>query len=119
MIPGMGRMHPRQVKQMMKRMGISTEEIKDVEQVIIKTSSKDYVFDEAEITIMTVQNQKTFQIVGEPQIIEREITLKIPQEDIKLVVQQAGVSEEAAKKALEECDGEPAEAIIKLMGENK
>ena len=119
MIPGTGRMHPWQVKQMMKRMGISTEEIKDVEQVIIKTSSKDYVFDKAEITIMTVQNQKTFQIVGEPEIVEKEITLTIPQEDIQLVAQQAGVSEEAAKKALEECNGEPAEAIIKLMSESK
>ena len=119
MIPGTGRMHPKQVKQMMKRMGISTEEIKDVEQIIIKTSSKDYVFDKAEVTIMIVQNQKTFQIVGEPKIIEKEITLKIPQEDIQLVAQQAGVSEEEAKRALEECNGEPAEAIIKLMGEGK
>jgi len=40
----------------------------------------------------------------------------IPNEDIELVASQAGVSQEKAKAALEECDGEPAEAIIKLMG---
>ena len=39
----------------------------------------------------------------------------IPQEDIELVCQQTGVSEEEAKEALEACDGNPAEAILKLM----
>ena len=31
-------------------------------------------------------------------------------------VASSGVSKEKAKDALEECGGEPAEAIIKLMG---
>jgi len=31
------------------------------------------------------------------------------------VVAKAGASAEEARKALEECNGEPAEAIIKLM----
>ena len=40
----------------------------------------------------------------------------IPNEDIELVASQAGVSPDKAREALEECGGEPAEAIIKLMG---
>jgi len=40
----------------------------------------------------------------------------IPNEDIELVASQAGVSTDKAREALEECGGEPAEAIIKLMG---
>jgi len=36
-------------------------------------------------------------------------------EDIKLVAERAGVSEDEARQALDECGGEPAEAIIKLM----
>ena len=39
----------------------------------------------------------------------------IPEEDVELVATQANVSKEEARKALEECNGEPAEAIIKLM----
>jgi NACalpha-BTF3-like transcription factor len=32
-----------------------------------------------------------------------------------MVAGQAGVSEQEALKALEECDGEPANAIVKLI----
>jgi nascent polypeptide-associated complex subunit alpha len=114
MIPG-GRMHPRQVKQMMKKLGIESEDLEGVEEVIIKTSSKEYRFTEAEVTVTTIQGQKTFQIIGEPEVTEGEEDLSIPIEDIKLVAEKANVSEKEARKALEECDGEPAEAIIKLM----
>jgi nascent polypeptide-associated complex subunit alpha len=37
-------------------------------------------------------------------------------EDIKLVMQAAGVNRERARKALEEADGEVATAIVKLTG---
>ena len=114
MIPG-GRMRPQQIKQAMKRLGISTEELSDVQEIIIKTGTKDYIFKNAQVTMMVVQGQKTFQIVGEPEIIPKEGKATIPVEDVKLVAEQAGVSEEDARKALEECEGEPAEAIIKLM----
>jgi len=118
MFPG-GRVNPRQMKAMMKRMGISTEEIDDVEEIIIRTRAKEYVFSEAVVSIMNVQGQKTFQIVGEPEIRQRTSTepaKKVtPKEDVVLIMEQTGVSEEEAKKALEECDGQPAEAILKIM----
>lgn len=119
MMPG-GRMNPRQMKAMMKRMGISQEEVADVEEVIIRTRTKEIVFEDAAVTAMTVQGQKTYQIVGEPKERERkrEETAQeggIPEEDIKLVMAQTGCSAAQAKKALEECDGAPAEAILKLM----
>ena len=68
------------------------------------------------------QIQKTYQVVGEPEVIEGDVEfssepigLVIPEEDIELVATQANVSYEEAKQALQECDGELAEAIIKLM----
>src|SRR3989304_4565892 len=70
MIPG-GRMNPRQMKHMMKRMGIESEEIEGVEEVLIRTATKEYVFTRAQVTMMTVQGQKTAQIVGEPLIRDR------------------------------------------------
>lgn len=120
MIPG-GRMNPRQMKQMMKRLGIEQEEIADVEEVVIRTATKEYVFTKAQVTMMTVQGQKTVQIIGEPLIRNREgakpapSKVVIPDEDVQLVAEKAGVSEEEARKALEEANGEPAEAIIRLM----
>ena len=120
-IPG-GRMNPRQLKAAMKRMGIETEEIEGVEEVIIRTASKEYVFKSAEVSAMTVQGQKTWQIVGEPIVMTRKVEGAPPpekpailEEDVDLVAEKAGVSKAEARKALEEADGEPAEAIIRLM----
>jgi nascent polypeptide-associated complex subunit alpha len=107
-----GRMNPRQMNQMMKRFGINVKEIENVQKVIIQTDTKDYIFDDADVTMMDAQGQKTFQIIGKPRIIERKES--IPKEDIDLVAQQTGKSVEEAKKALEETKGDIAEAIIKL-----
>lgn len=116
MIPGRGRISPRQMQRMMKQLGISIEEIEDVEEVIIKTATKDFLIKNPSVTIMDAQGQKTYQVMGETKIVEKEEKLSIPLEDIKLVAEQANVSEDEARKALEECDGNPAEAIMKLIG---
>jgi nascent polypeptide-associated complex subunit alpha len=108
-------MNPKHMKAMMKRHGINIEDFDDVQEVIIKTSTKTLVFKDAQVTCMEVQGQKTYQVVGTPEEVTSDSG--IPKEDIELVAAQAGVSEGEAKKALEECGGEPAEAIIKLMSE--
>ena len=121
-IPG-GRLNPRQMRAAMKRMGVESEEIGDVEEVVIRTATKDYVFPSAPVSAFSVQGQRIWQFVGEPIVRPRASAatapskLVIPDEDVKLVAERAGVSEQRARKALEECNGEPAEAIIKLMGE--
>jgi len=110
MIPG--KINPRQMNQMMRRLGISVKNIDNVEKIIIQTDSKEYIFENAEVSVMEAQGQKTYQIIGNPIIKERsEDTLK---EDIKLVMDQTGKSEEEAKKALKETNGDIAEAILKL-----
>jgi nascent polypeptide-associated complex subunit alpha len=120
LMPG-GRMNPKQMKAMMRRMGISQEDIDDVEEVVIKTRTKEIVFKDAVVTAMTVQGQKTYQIVGTPQERARSKAEEpseeggISDEDIKLVMAQTGCSAAEAKKALEETDGAPAEAILKIM----
>ena len=65
----------------------------------------------------TVKHALAKDSIGNAPIFGSEETTSIPNEDIELVASQAGVSHEDAKKALEECGGEPAEAIIKLMSE--
>ena len=122
MIPG-GRVNPRQMRQAMKRMGIEQEELEGVEEVVIRTASKEYVIRDANVTAMTAQGQKIWTVVGEPIVRDRADAKKsestkgptIPEEDVKLVAEKTGVSEAEARKALEEAEGEPAEAIIRLM----
>ena len=107
MIPG--KLNPRQVKKMMGKMGISIREIEEVEEIIIKTKDKNYVFKEAEVTIMGAQGQETYQISGSP-----VITDNLNQDDIKLVAEKAGATEKEAAQALKETGGDIAQAIINL-----
>ena len=107
-----GRMNPRQMNQMMKRLGINVKEIENVKKVIIQTDTKEYIFDGAEVTVMDAQGQKTYQITGRPRIVEKKE--EIPKEDIDLVIEQTGKSREEAKIALKETKGDIAEAIMKL-----
>lgn len=124
MMPGMRGVNPRQMKQAMKKMGITQEDMEDVTEVIIKAKGETYVFKKPEVQATTMQGQKTFQISGDYEIIKGDVDvstapepagIEIPDEDIELVASQANVSHEEALAALEECNGEPAEAIIKLM----
>jgi nascent polypeptide-associated complex subunit alpha len=122
MIPG-GRVNPRQMRQAMKRLGIEQEELDGVEEVVIRTATKEYVIRDANVTAMTAQGQKIWTVVGEPIVRDRADAKKsetagavtIPDEDVQLVAEKAGVSEEEARKALVDAGGEPAEAIIRLM----
>ena len=107
-----GKMNPRQMNQMMRRLGINVKNIDNVEKIIIQTDSKEYIFEDAEVTVMEAQGQKTYQITGRPTIRDRADDTE--KEDIKLIMEQTGKSEEEAKKALKESNGDIAEAILKL-----
>jgi nascent polypeptide-associated complex subunit alpha len=125
MMPGMRGVNPRQMQQAMKKMGITQEEWDDVDEVIIVRAGKSYVFNKPAVTAVKMQGQNTFQIVGDYKIVEGKVqassgkpapkALVISEEDVELVASQANVSSAEARKALEECHGELAEAIIKLM----
>lgn len=118
MIPGMGGrgMNPRQLQRMMKQLGIDVREIEDVEEVVVRTATKEYVFHDAEVTVMDAQGSTTWQIAGEAE--ERPVgepADRFPREDVELVMDQAGVSEEKALAALEASDGRPADAILSIL----
>jgi nascent polypeptide-associated complex subunit alpha len=89
------------------------EELQDVEEVVIRLKTRDILVKSPSVTFINAQGQKSYQVTGEVQEVQKAPS--IPQEDIRMVAQQAGVSEEEALKALNESSGEPAEAIVKLM----
>ncbi len=99
---------------MMKKLGIDVQDIRDVQQVIIKTAGKDYIFDDATVSVMKAQGTETWQVSGSPKEVEHEVELVASAEDIEMVMEQTGCDEAAAKKALKDAKGDLAEAIVAL-----
>jgi len=107
-------MNPRQMKKLMRQMGIKMEELENVEEIVIRLKGREIVLKNPVVTVMTVQGEKSYQIIPGSEEV-REI-LEIPEEDVQLVMEQAGVDRETALKALKETKGDIAEAILKLSG---
>ena len=113
MMPGMGNIDPRMMKQAMKRMGIKQDDL-EATQVIIKLQDKQLVFDNPEVSKVDMMGNISFQIAGEFKEESLDTKIEITDDDIKTVVDQTGCSEDQAKTALDETDGDIAEAILKL-----
>jgi nascent polypeptide-associated complex subunit alpha len=116
-----GGMNPKQMKQMMSRMGIKSDEI-EAERVTIEGGGKKTIIEGPEVMKMTVQGQVIFNVTGgkvrEEAAIELEenALVEISDEDVSIVAEQTGASKEDALKAIEDANGDLAEAIIKLKG---
>ncbi|HOW29165.1 MAG TPA: nascent polypeptide-associated complex protein [archaeon] len=104
-----GGIDPRRMQSMMKQMGIENTEI-PAKRVIIETDSKRIIIENPNVTQVSMQGQKTFQIMGEV----REET-GIPEEDIQMVIDATKKSKEEARKALEKENGDIAKAIESLQ----
>jgi nascent polypeptide-associated complex subunit alpha len=127
-------MNPKQMKAMMKKMGIKEEEIAGVEEVVVRTKDKEIVFHRPDVMAITAQGQVTYQVVGRPEERPRGAggegaagegavtegvshvpAAKYTEEDVALVMGQTGAPEEDVRTALDACNGEVAEAIMKLI----
>ncbi|MCD4740667.1 nascent polypeptide-associated complex protein [archaeon] len=106
----MGGMDPRQMKAMMKQMGIKQKTI-DATEVIIKTGEGELLISNPQVTEVVMQGVKTYQVMGE---VSERTGKKYTEEDVKLVMEKAGCSKEKAKNALEKNDGDIATAIVNL-----
>ena len=119
-------MDSRRARRMMNQMGMKMNELGDIKRVILQGDKREIIIEGPQVTSINVQGTKMYQVAGgretegkpstaaaaaEPE----EAPLEIPEEDILLVAQQASVSIEVAKKALEDSEGDLAQAIIKLQ----
>lgn len=102
----------KQMKKMMKQMGIDIEEL-DAEEVIIRTTTEELIFKNPSVTKISGRGIEMFQVTGSYEVVKRKP--EISEEDVKLIMEQAGVSEEVARKALEEAGGDLAEALLRLQ----
>ncbi|MCB9362404.1 nascent polypeptide-associated complex protein [Candidatus Woesearchaeota archaeon] len=110
MIPGM---NPRQMNQMMKKMGIRQVEI-DAIEVIIRCEDKEIVISNPQVSKVNMMGQETYQVVGEESERAIDSTPDISSDDVKTVMEQTGKSEVEARAAIVEAKGDLAEAIMKL-----
>ncbi|MEA3166885.1 MAG: nascent polypeptide-associated complex subunit alpha [Thermoplasmata archaeon] len=132
-------MDPRQMSMMMKKLGIDVRDIEGVQRVVVHTTSKDYVFDKASVSVMKAQGVETWQVSGKPRIIERSAggpqasapsatsqsttapsspppaeTYEPRSDDIALVAKETGKGLAESKAALVATKGDLAEAILRL-----
>ena len=102
-------MNPKQVEQAMKKLGVKQEEI-EASEVILKCGNKNLIIRDPHVVKINMMGQDSLQITGE---MHEETA--ITEDDITTVAEQANVSKEEARKALEESNGDLAEAILKLQ----
>ncbi len=109
----------REALRMMQKMGMQVGELDGVAHVIISTETKRIVIDRPSVAAINMQGQQIYQVVG-GQVREESIgePKAIPEEDIRLVSEQATVSLEEARNAILKTDGDLARAII-LLKEKK
>ncbi len=111
MIPGI---NPKQMNKMMRSMGIKQEEL-DAEEVVITLADRELVIHNPNVAKVTMAGQTTFQVMG--QVEERLKRPEISEEDIQTVLGQVDVTEEEAREALLNADGDIAQAILDLQKE--
>jgi nascent polypeptide-associated complex subunit alpha len=102
-------LNPKKMQAMMRQMGMSQEEI-DAQRVIIEKEDKNIIIENPSVVKIKIQGQESFQISGD--VAEEEAG--ISEQDIETIIEKTGVTKEKAKKALEETDGDLAEAILNL-----
>ena len=112
MLSGLGGLNPKKMQAMMKQLGMNQKEIDASRVIIEKTDNTEIIIENPSVTKISMQGQESFQISGE--IKERSKKQEISEEDIKTVMEKSNSKEKDAKKALEESEGDLAEAILKL-----
>ncbi|PIU21975.1 MAG: nascent polypeptide-associated complex protein [Candidatus Diapherotrites archaeon CG08_land_8_20_14_0_20_30_16] len=117
MFPGLGGMNPAQMQKMMSQLGIKTTEMPVEKAVFYLKDGTTLEMQMPQVVKMTIQGTETYQVVGHALPLDsnsKPKELEITDDDIKMVMQQAGVSKEQAQKALKETKGDIAEAIMSL-----
>ena len=105
-----GKIDPKTIAKTMQRMGISQTPM-DVKRVTFEMEDGNLVIDEPSVTKIVMQGQETYQVAG---TAKEESTEQFSEDDVNMVVEKTGKSEEEVRKVLEENGGDMAGAIIEL-----
>ncbi len=106
----LGGMNPAKMQGMMKKMGISQVPL-NAKRVIFEMDGENLVIDDPSVIKVTMQGQETYQVSGEARTEAEE---GFSDEDVKMVIDKTGKSEEEVRDFLEKNDGDIALAIMEL-----
>ena len=112
MFGGLGGLDPKKMQAMMKQLGMHQEEISALRVVIEKEDGNRVIIDNPSVSKISIQGQESFQISGDSR--EEENSGNISDEDVKTIIEKTGVTEKKARKALEDSEGDLADAILSL-----
>ncbi len=104
----MPNINPAMMKKLMAQMNM--KEI-PATQVIIK-GPKNYVINNPQVTRVNMMGQESYQISGEEEERPLSSEPEISEDDVATVAEQAQVSEDEAREALEETKGDAPKQII-------
>ncbi|HZA06593.1 MAG TPA: nascent polypeptide-associated complex protein [Nitrososphaeraceae archaeon] len=104
----------REMRRMLDKMGLEMKDIGSIEEVIIKTETKELYLIKPQVIEMKGKDSTIFQVVATNIEEKQRDTPVFKEEDIILVMQQANVSKERAIQALSESKGDMAQAILNL-----
>ena len=113
----MFRLSPREMRRLMKRMGLNLEELSGVSRVIVEFDDGKKLVAESPIAyLIRGKDQTMLQVIGSFEEVREEKesieAVEINEEDVQLVAAQTGVSLEEAKQALTQTNGDIAQAIM-------
>ena len=102
------------MRRMLDKMGLDMKTMDNVEEVIIKTDTKELYLIKPQVIEMKGKDSTIFQVVASDIEEKQREVPSFKEEDIILVMQQANVSREKAMQALIESKGDMAQAILNL-----
>jgi nascent polypeptide-associated complex subunit alpha len=104
----------REMRRMLDKMGLEMKDLGNIEEVIIKTETKELYLIKPQVVEMKGKDSTIFQVVATDIEEKERETPSLRDEDIVLVMQQANVSREKAIQALMDAKGDLARAILNL-----
>ena len=104
----------REMRRMLDKMGLEMKDMGEIEEVVIRTETKELYLIKPQVVEMKGKDSTIFQVVA-TDIEERQKEVpSLREEDVVLVMQQASVSKDRAVQALIDSKGDLAQAIINL-----
>ncbi|MFZ0698101.1 MAG: nascent polypeptide-associated complex protein [Nitrososphaeraceae archaeon] len=104
----------REMRRMLDKMGLEMKDLGNIEEVVIKTETKELYLLKPQVVEMKGKDSTIFQVVA-TDIEEKQRDVPVlKEEDITLVMQQANVTREKAIQALIDAKGDMAQAILNL-----
>ncbi len=104
----------RDMRRMLDRMGLDMKDLGSVEEVIIRTDTKELFLKKPQVVEMKGKDSTIYQVIATEIEESQRAIPSFKEEDIVLVMQQANVSKEKAIAALTDTKGDMAQAILNL-----